>query len=51
MRVKVLKRFRDKHTHEYHEVGKVLVISKERYEEICAVDNTLVEVKETAKKK
>lgn len=43
MKVKVLKRFRDKHTHEYHEEGKTLVITKERFDEINKVDPKLVE--------
>lgn len=52
MKVKVLKKFRDKNSGEYHKVGKILWISKARYEEICKVDKTLVEeVKDTAKAK
>lgn len=51
MKVRVVKKFRDKHTSEFHEVGDVLVISKERYKEICEVDKTLVEVEETKKAK
>lgn len=50
MKVKVLKRFRDKHTHEYHKVGKTLVITKERFDEIRKVDEGLVEEIATAPK-
>lgn len=50
MKVKVIKRFRDKHTGEIHKVGDKLTISKERFEEIQSVDN-LVEVIPTKKKK
>ena len=50
MKVKVVKKFRDKHTHEYHNAGKILIISKERYEEICKVDKTLVEEVKATKK-
>lgn len=50
MKVRVKKLFRDKHSGEYHKAGKLLVISKERYEEICKTDPKLVEeVKATAK--
>lgn len=50
MKVKVLKKFRDKYSGEYHKKDKILVISKERYEEICKVDKNLVEeVKAKAK--
>lgn len=50
MKVKVMKKFRDKNSGVYHEKGKILVISKERYAEICKVDKTLVEEVTTAKK-
>lgn len=36
MRVKVVKRFRDKHTRAIHEVGKEITINKDRYAEIKA---------------
>ena len=50
MKVKVMKKFRDKHSGEYHKKDKILMISKERYEEICKVDKSLVEeVKAKAK--
>ena len=52
MKAKVLKKFRDKYSGEYHKAGKILNISRERYEEICKVDKSLVEeVKETKKAK
>ena len=44
MKVKVIKRFRDKHSGKYYKVGETLVISKERYEEIQKVDNLVEEV-------
>lgn len=34
MKVEVIKTFRDKHTKDLHEKGKILKISNERYEEI-----------------
>ena len=36
MKVKVIKKFRDKHTRAIHKVGAVITISKDRYEEIKA---------------
>ena len=50
MKVKVMKKFRDKHSGEIHKAGKTLIISKERYAEICETDKTLVEEVTTAKK-
>lgn len=50
MKVKVMKRFRDKHTREIYKEGKVLNISKERFDEICKTDNGLVKEVETKKK-
>ena len=47
MKVKVLKKFIDKHTGKVHEPSKkgtFLTITKERYEEIISVDEGLVEV-------
>lgn len=49
MKVKVLERFKDRHTNEIHEVNKVLTISKERYEEILAVGRFVEEVKKPKK--
>lgn len=46
MKVKVIKKFIDKHTGELHKPtkeGTFLTISKERFEEIKKVDATLVE--------
>ena len=51
MKAKVLKKFRDKHSGEYHEAGTVISISKERFEEILKVAPLVEEVKETTKKK
>lgn len=34
MKVKVVKKFKDKHTKDLHEVNEILTISKERFEEI-----------------
>lgn len=44
MKVKVLKKFIDKHTREIHKTNTILNITKERYEEIVSVDKGLVEV-------
>jgi len=49
MKAKVLKSFRDKHTGEIYKAGKVLTISRERFEEILTVGPLVEEVK--AKKK
>ena len=51
MKVKVIKKFRDKHTGEYHKAGKILVISKERFEEINKVSKELVKEVESKKAK
>lgn len=51
MKAKVIKRFRDKHSGKYYKVGEVILISKERFEEIQKVDNLVEEVKETKKAK
>ncbi len=59
MKVKVIKKFIDKHTGKVHKKGDILTIDKKRYEEIVSVDESLVEVvadeaptekKKTAKK-
>lgn len=49
MKVKVLRRFRDKYTKKIYEKGKIIEVTKERYEEINSTSfNVLVEeVKET----
>lgn len=44
MKVKVIKKFIDKHTGEIHKEGKILDIKKDRFEEICQTDKGLVEV-------
>ena len=46
MRVKVLVRFRDRHTRELHMKGVCLEITPERYEEIMRVGKFLSVVKE-----
>lgn len=43
MKVKVLKKFRDKYTKKIYKVDSVIEITKERFEEILKVDK-LVEV-------
>lgn len=50
MKVKVLKKFRDAHTGEYHKEGKILIITKERFDEINKVSHSLVEEIKTPKK-
>ena len=44
MKVKVIKKFIDKHTKEVHKKDDILTIDKKRYEEIARVDEGLVEV-------
>ena len=51
MKAKVLKRFRDKYSGKYYKAGEVIVISKERFEEILKVDNLVEEVKDAKKAK
>ena len=43
MKVKVLKKFIDRHTGEVHKIGDTLNIKKDRLEEIKRVDESLVE--------
>lgn len=43
MQVRVLKKFKDKHTGNIHKVGEVFRASKERFAEIQSVDKNLVE--------
>lgn len=45
MKAKVLKKFKDKYSGKTHEVGDVLTISKERFNEILAVAPLVEEVK------
>lgn len=49
MKVKVLKKFKDKYSGEIHEEGKTFIISRERFNEILEV-GPLVEEIETKKK-
>ena len=51
MRVKVLKKFKDKYSGEIHKAGKVMTISKERYSEILKVAPLVEEVKTPKKEK
>lgn len=58
MKVKVLKKFIDKHNGEIHKEGDLLTVSKERFEEILQVGKLVEEITEepavepsTAKKK
>lgn len=46
MKVKVLKKFIDKHSGEIHEEGKFLTVSKERFEEILKAGNFVEEITE-----
>lgn len=46
MKVKVLKKFRDKVTGELHKVGDEFTCNKKRYNEILSVDNLVEEIKE-----
>ena len=46
MKVKVLKRFKDKHTKEIHKVGDVLDVTKKRYEEILTKGKLVEEIDE-----
>jgi hypothetical protein len=43
MKVKVIKKFIDKHTGKLHKEGEILNIKKDRLDEIKAVDINLVE--------
>lgn len=51
MRVKVLKRYKDKYTHDFHKEDEILTISSERYQEIngTALGIFVEEVKEKKK--
>ncbi len=48
MEVRVLEKFRDKHTGEIYKVGDVLKVTKKRLAEIESVSKDLVEVIEKA---
>lgn len=43
MKVKVLKKFKDKHNGKVYKVDDVITVSKERYAEILKTDDKLVE--------
>lgn len=43
MKVKVLKKFIDKHSGEIHKEGDLLTVSKDRFEEINKVADNLIE--------
>ena len=49
MKVKVVKKFIDKHNEKTHKVGSIINISKERYAEILEVGKFVEEVKTTKK--
>ena len=49
MKAKVLKQFKDKHSGEIHQVGSILTISRERYEEILTKGHLVEEIKPTKK--
>ena len=46
MKVKVLKKFKDKHTKKLRTKGEVFECTEERFNEICEKDKTLVEAVE-----
>lgn len=48
MKVKVLKRFKDKHTGKVHKKGEVMEISKKRFTEIMNVGELVEEVVDKA---
>ncbi len=48
MKVKVLEKFRDKHTKEIHRRDDVMEITEERYEEILKVGKLVEQVPEEA---
>lgn len=49
MKARVLMQFKDKHSGKIHEVGDVLTISKERFNEILSKAPLVEEVKGTKK--
>lgn len=46
MKVKVLQKFKDKHTGELHEAGEIIDVTKKRYAEILTVGKLVEEHKE-----
>lgn len=49
MKVKVLTKFKDKHSGKVHKAGEILIISKERYNEILTVAPLVEEIKKDGK--
>lgn len=50
MKAKVLKRFKDKYSGKIHNVGDVITISKDRFNEILTVGEFVEEIKKTEPK-
>ena len=48
MKVRVLRKFKDKHTGKMHMAGETITVTKERFEEILTVDKLVEEVTEEA---
>lgn len=48
MKVKVVRKFRDKYTGEHYEKGNVLEITEERYNEIMSVGNFVYKIAQNA---
>lgn len=46
MKVKVIEKFKDKHTGKIHEENKTMTISKKRYDEILQVGKFVEEIKD-----
>lgn len=44
IKIVVKRKFTDKHTRKTHQVGEVLSVTKRRYDEINAKDETLVSI-------
>ena len=51
MKVKVVKKFKDKHTGEIHKVGETLEVSNDRYAEIAKKGNYVEKVEDAGQKK
>lgn len=51
MKVKVLQKFKDKHSGKIYKQGETLTISKERYAEIMTVGKLVEEIKTVKKPK
>ena len=49
MKVKVLTKFKDKHSGKIHKAGDILIISKDRFKEIMTVAPLVVEIKKDEK--